>query len=91
MSEELKKKLNTGLTKSEVEERVRLGQVNGDLNVKTKTYGQIVKENLFTLFNLKKFPFSALLTVVSACSKSVCGIYVVKSQMKIKSYKTERQ
>ncbi|MCF0142265.1 MAG: HAD-IC family P-type ATPase, partial [Parasporobacterium sp.] len=50
--EELKKKTITGLTFPEVEERIKAGQVNGDMNVKTKTIKQIIKDNLFTLFNL---------------------------------------
>ena len=49
---DLQKKLNTGLTAQEVEEKKAQGLVNGDLNVKTKSYKKIIFDNLFSLFNL---------------------------------------
>ncbi|MBR2696888.1 MAG: HAD-IC family P-type ATPase [Parasporobacterium sp.] len=52
MEKELEQKLKIGLTSEEVAERKAAGQVNGDLNVKTKSYKQIIFGNLFTLFNL---------------------------------------
>ena len=52
MNQELEQKLHTGLSSAEVEEKVRAGQVNGDLNVKTKSYKKIIFDNLFSLFNL---------------------------------------
>ena len=51
MNEELEKKLHTGLSPEEVKEKQAAGLVNGDVNIKTKTYGQIIRENLFTFFN----------------------------------------
>lgn len=45
-------KLNTGLTKEEVEERIKNKQVNYDTSVPTKSIKTIIKENVFTLFNL---------------------------------------
>ena len=54
MKDDLTKKLQIGLTSDEVRSLTEQGMVNGDLNVKTKTYGQIIKDNLFSLFNLKK-------------------------------------
>ncbi len=51
MNEDLEKKLNTGLTGEEVDQRVAKGLVNGDLDVKTKSYKRIIFDNLFTLFN----------------------------------------
>ena len=47
----LEKKLNTGLDSDEVREKQAAGLVNGDVNIKTKTYWQIIRENLFTFFN----------------------------------------
>lgn len=41
-----------GLTKSEVEERVSKGQVNGKTDLPTKSVGQILSSNFFQLFNL---------------------------------------
>lgn len=43
---------NIGLTKEQVEERVAKGQINSDNTLKTKSVGRIVRENVFTLFNL---------------------------------------
>lgn len=45
------KYLQQGLSKEEVKERIKAGQVNGDCNVKTKSVGQIIFTNVFTLFN----------------------------------------
>ena len=52
MDETLERKLNTGLTSKEVEEKLKAGLDNKDLNVKTRSYKQIVCGNLFSLFNL---------------------------------------
>ena len=51
MDGDLEKKLNTGLTGDEIREKQAAGLVNGDVNIKTKTYWQIIRENLFTFFN----------------------------------------
>lgn len=40
-----------GLSKREVEERKKRGLVNGNFSVKTKSIGQIISSNTFTLFN----------------------------------------
>lgn len=40
-----------GLTKKEVEDRRKRGLVNGNFSVKTKSIGQIIYSNVFTLFN----------------------------------------
>ena len=45
-------KLTRGLSADEVWQRIETGQVNGEQQVRTKTYGKIVRDNLFTLFNL---------------------------------------
>lgn len=44
--------LKTGLLIDEVEERRRQGLVNYDTSLPTKTKGQIIKENVFTWFNM---------------------------------------
>lgn len=41
-----------GLTSAEVEQRVASGDVNVDAGVKTRSVGQICRENICTLFNL---------------------------------------
>ena len=48
----IQEKITNGLTRAQVEERTAQGLVNGELDVKTKSYGRIVRDNLFTLFNL---------------------------------------
>lgn len=45
-------KLNKGLTKAEVEERIKNAQVNYDTSIPTKSVKTIIRENVFTLFNL---------------------------------------
>jgi len=50
--DDLRKKLNIGLTGEEVEEKLSAGLVNGDMNVRTRSYGQIIRGNLLSLFNL---------------------------------------
>lgn len=40
-----------GLSKKEVEERITHGDVNGNCDIATKTYKEIVKEHVFTYFN----------------------------------------
>ena len=40
-----------GLTAAEVAERVARGDVNADVDVKTRSVRQIVRENVCTLFN----------------------------------------
>lgn len=43
---------NTGLTQQQVQARICQGLSNGDQGVKTKSEKQIVKENVFTFFNI---------------------------------------
>ena len=45
-------KLNTGLTAEQIREKTQAGQINGEQLVKTKSYSRIIRDNLFTLFNL---------------------------------------
>lgn len=40
-----------GLTKAEVEERINKGLINTDVQIKTKTIGQIISGHTFTMFN----------------------------------------
>ena len=44
-----------GLSYNEVKERIKTGKFNYDTSVKTKSIKDIVKTNLFTLFNLLNF------------------------------------
>lgn len=49
---EIQKTCILGLTSKEVKDRINENKVNGNYNVKTKSIGQIIFTNVFTLFNL---------------------------------------
>ena len=53
-----------GLSSEEVKRRIEKGQVNEDSSVKTKSYGRIICDNLFTLFNLLNLIFGILIFAV---------------------------
>lgn len=53
-----------GLTHAEVQNRIKCGQTNAHIDVKTKSVSQIFKEHLLTLFNLINF----LLFVLVLCA-----------------------
>ena len=58
MEKELK-----GLTSEEVEQRIKEGKVNVYENQNLKTNGQIIKDNVCTLFNL----FNLIIAIALAC------------------------
>lgn len=58
--------INKGLSSSEAEERARSGKSNGSFDVKTKSVGQIFRENIFTLFNLINIILAALIVMVGS-------------------------
>ncbi|MEG2457315.1 MAG: HAD-IC family P-type ATPase [Bacilli bacterium] len=55
-----------GLSNEEVLKRVNEGKINIDTSIKTKTNKQIIRENIFTLFNVLNFIFAILLIVVGS-------------------------
>lgn len=55
-----------GLTSKEVQERIREGKQNGNFAVKTKSIGQIVMNNVCTLFNLINLCLALCLVLVKA-------------------------
>ena len=65
MSEE-KTNLETGLTSSQVEQRIQAGEINKAVDDQFKTNKQIIRENLFTYFNLIFLVLSILLVLVGA-------------------------
>ena len=65
MSEE-KINLETGLTSSQVEQRIQAGEVNKAVDDQFKTNKQIIRENVFTYFNLIFLVLSILLVLVGA-------------------------
>ncbi|RVU73089.1 MULTISPECIES: cation-translocating P-type ATPase [Lactobacillus] len=56
----------TGLSQAEVEERVKNGQVNRAVDDQFKTNTQIIRENVFTYFNLIFAVLAVLLILVGA-------------------------
>ncbi len=48
-----------GLTTQQAAEQARKGLHNGGSGVKTKTEGQIIRENVLTFFNLLNFALAA--------------------------------
>lgn len=44
--------ISKGLTEKEVSDRIKCGKSNAGLDIRTKSVGQIVRENCLTLFNL---------------------------------------
>ncbi|MBQ9700724.1 MAG: cation-translocating P-type ATPase, partial [Lachnospiraceae bacterium] len=55
-----------GLSKTEVEERIKNGLVNDNCNVKTKSIGQIIRSNVFTLFNGVNVLLAILVCIVGS-------------------------
>ncbi len=51
----------TGLTASQVQERVAAGKVNGEQTIRTKSVWQILRENIFTFFNFIFVAFAIIL------------------------------
>lgn len=58
-----------GLAHNEVTERIKLGLTNTALKPKTKTYGEILVENIFSLFNLIIFGVIAFVVIFYAINK----------------------
>ncbi len=55
-----------GLSNQQVESRVREGLNNGDSGVKTKTEREIIRENVFTFFNILNFILAAAVILVGS-------------------------
>lgn len=65
-----------GLSSIEVEERKKQGLVNGNYSVKTKTIGQIISGNIFTLFNFIN-GFMGVLIIMAGSYKNLMFLGVV--------------
>jgi cation-transporting P-type ATPase E len=55
-----------GLTPEQVESRQKLGQINGTEDIRTKSIGQIIKENLATPFNIINAILAGLILMVGS-------------------------
>jgi len=74
-----------GLTTQQVAEQVRKGLHNGGSGVKTKTEGQIIRENVFTFFNLLNFALAAAVILVGS-PRSALFMGVILSNIVIGSF-----
>ena len=67
----------TGLNDKEVNERIVEGKVNGVSKPASKSYGQIVKDNVCTLFNLFNLIIAIALACVQAYSNMVFILIII--------------
>ena len=74
-----------GLSQEQVAARVRQGLHNGDSGIKTKTEGQIIRENVFTFFNLLNFAL-ALAVILVGSPRSALFMGVIFSNILIGSF-----
>ena len=74
-----------GLTPDQVAARKRQGLDNGDTGIKTKTEGQIIRENVFTFFNLLNFAL-ALAVILVGSPRSALFMGVIFSNILIGSF-----
>lgn len=80
---------DSGLSKEQVEERVKNGFVNKESAIQTKSISDIVKNNLCTLFNLINFILAAALIYVGSY-KNLLFIGVVISNIIIGTFQEIR-
>ena len=66
MKEQNEKKVKQGLTSKEVQERIEKGLVHANTDVPTKSIGQIIRTNLFTLFNMLNFGLGLAVLLVGS-------------------------
>lgn len=67
----------TGLSSRQVQERIDNGLVNGVSTSASKTYYQIFKENICTLFNLLNFLIFTALVMVKAWSNIIFMVIII--------------
>lgn len=69
--------VTTGLTSAQVQEKVRAGQSNIVQNRSTRTLGQIIKANVFTLFNGIVLTAMVLVLLTGQWKDSVFGFVII--------------
>lgn len=62
----IKTDINRGLSSGQVSERVKNGLSNGNFDIKTKSCAGIIRENIFTLFNLINLILAAMVLSVGS-------------------------
>lgn len=78
-----------GLSQEQVSERIKLGLVNKDVSIPTKTIPQIIKDNTFTLFNVLNFILAAAIIYVGSY-KNLLFMGVVISNLVISTFQEIR-
>ncbi len=87
--ERYQSKLDQGLTKQQVDERIKKGQVNLVSSDETKSYKQIFKDNVLTLFNFINI-FIAILIIFTGSYKNLMFLGVVFSNIIIGTFQEIR-
>ncbi|HHV31809.1 MAG TPA: cation-translocating P-type ATPase [Clostridiales bacterium] len=78
-----------GLSPDEVEERKQKGLVNSDEDIKTKTIGRIIRDNLFTPFNILNAVLAGLILLVGSY-KNLLFMGVIVSNILIGTFQEIR-
>ncbi len=79
----------TGLSPQQVELRVQQGLHNGDSGIKSKTEGQIIRENVLTFFNILNFVLAAAVILVGS-PRNALFLGVILSNIVIGSFQEIR-
>lgn len=88
-AERLQPDCHYGLTREQVENRIREGFVNGENDIKTKTEKQIILDNILTPFNILNFILATLVILVGSY-KNCLFMGVILSNIFIGSFQEIR-
>ena len=76
----MKEATMTGLTNEQVQQRIEEGKVNANENPNTRSYKQIVKENVLTFFNFLNLALMIMVLLVGSYKNSMfMGIIVINT------------
>ena len=70
----------TGLTNEQVQQRIEEGKINVNENPNTRSYKQIVRENVLTFFNFLNLALMIMVLLVGSYKNSMfVGIIVINT------------
>ena len=76
--------ISTGLTREQLEERIKNNLVNKNIESKTKSEKEIIRENVFTLFNIINIVLAlAVLAVRSYKNLTFMGVIIFNTLISI--------
>lgn len=76
--------ISTGLTREQIEERIKNNLVNKNIESKTKSEKEIIRENVFTLFNIINIVLAlAVLAVRSYKNLTFMGVIIINTLISI--------